>query len=1139
MHFDRYKWLLLWILSLPGFCQAQRNYAPHSVLSQPGSWYKISTSRPGIYKLDISFLNSLGINTSNLSSQSIRLFGNGGRMLEEGNGSLYTDDLYENAIDVQDGGDGVFNGNDLVVFYSGGPHEWIRDSLNRSFRHRRNLYSEKSYYYLYIGGTGKRITSAPLLSNPVVTIRNFQDRYFHELDTVNFLNSGKEWYGEELSDLPGRTRSRSFNVPLQNAIAGNSLTIRFHFVARSVGSASSLNVLLNAQSVSSVVIPAVNGGIYDLFAQAVQAEQTGGAAQAVNLVQFNFTPGSFNAQGWINWFEVFGNRALSMSGTDQLLFRDWTSVGSSRGEFVISNATAGMQVWDITDPLDPRRMNGSISSNEFRFVNDCSRLREYAAFSNTGYLIPVNEGKVANQDLHNSAPVTLMIVTHPNLLSEAQRLAALHVQQGMSVKIFTTEQIYNEFSCGVPDPAAIRDLAKMYWDKYRSSSFPPRYLLLFGDGSFDPLDRIRNNTSLVPAWENDNALDPLGTYTSDDFYGYLDDNENINALGSGNLLDLGIGRIPAKTITEAKQYVDKWVDYHSSKAFGPWRNDLSFIADDEDNNLHFQDAETMSLTAATTAPVFNQKKVYLDAYRQESSAGGSVYPAANQAINSQAYNGSLIWNYNGHGGPDRLAEETIFDASVLNEWNNLNRLPLFITATCDFAPYDHPLLNSLGENVLLRAKTGGIALMTTTRPVFAFSNRIMNNNYLQFALQRDANGNYRRLGDAIRETKNYTYQNSGDITNNRKFTLLGDPAMQLAFPALKLVVTRVNGAVATLADTLSATEMVSIEGEVRDWQDQLITGFNGQVYPSVFDKVARFTTLGNDPTSQPASFSSQNNVLYRGKATVTNGRFRFQFRMPKDINYQYGNGRLSLYAEDSVKDGNGSFTQFIIGGNAVDNSGDREGPVIKAWMNDERFVNGGITDQDPLLILKLSDSSGVNTAGGSIDHDIVATLDNDNRQYYVLNDFYQGDLDNYKKGEVRFQLPLLEPGHHSLHIKAWDVLNNSGEASIDFLVAKDEELQIGHILNYPNPFSTHTSFWFEHNKPGQVLQVTVQIMTISGRVIRELKKQVITAGNRNTELMWDGKDEQGQRVGRGVYLYNLRVSAGSQVKQKIEKMVIF
>jgi hypothetical protein len=416
----------------------------------------------------------------------------------------------------------------------------------------------------------------------------------------------------------------------------------------------------------------------------------------------------------------------------------------------------------------------------------------------------------------------------------------------------------------------------------------------------------------------------------------------------------------------------------------------------------------------------------------------------------------------------------------------------------------------------------------------------MNNNYLQFALQPDAAGKYRSLGDAVKDAKNYTYQNSGDITNNRKFTLLGDPAMTIAYPTLKVRTTKINGIPATQADTLSAKEKIIIEGEVADAQGNILSGFTGNVYPVVFDKPQTNTTLANDPTSQQTSFITQSNVLFKGKVSVINGRFSFSFKMPKDINYQYGNGKLSLYAENGSQDGNGFFTNFIVGGasNTIDN--DREGPQIKSYLNDENFVNGGLTNENPILIVKLSDSSGINTAGTGVGHDIVAALDNDSRQFFTLNDFYQGDQDSYQHGVVRFQLPEMKAGIHTLKIKAWDVLDNSSEVVLDFTVAKDEDLELSHVLNYPNPFTTRTQFWFEHNKPGQDLQVRLQVFTLTGRVIKMIEKTINTTGNRSSELEWDGLDEYGSKVGRGVYLYKLSVTApGKLKKEKIEKLVIF
>jgi hypothetical protein len=1121
--------------------RAQRIYNPNSVLAT-GNWYKLSIKEAGIYKIDIPFLNSLGINTSNLASSAVRLYGNGGQMLSEANAGPWLDDLQENAIMIADGGDGIFNGADYILFYAPGPDRWVNDSINQRFTHQKNIYNDKSYYFLTVGGIGKRITSAPAVFSPNVTINNFSERYFHELDTVSFLLSGKEWYGEELSNLPGRTPTRSFGINIADILNGSSLLIQSNCVGRSVGAGSSFDVKINNNSVGQIAITPVGTGQFDLFAQQATSVFSTITSQTNLTVSYTYNPGSVNAQGWINWFELFARRNLSLNGTNQLLFRDWPSVGNNTGEFVVTNATANTQVWDITDPLNPLKMAGNLIGNQFRFVNNCNRLHEYAAFNPDNLLAPIKEGTIANQNLHNTSPVDYIIVVYAPFLSQAQRLAQFHRQHdGYRSLVVTTQQLFNEFGSGSPDPVAIRDFLKMYHDKYGNSTTDKlKYVLLFGDASYDYKDRLTFNTNFVPAWENNFSLDPLATYASDDFYGFLDNNEDINSGAIINYLDVGIGRVPAKNIDEAKNFVDKVEAYFASQSMGPWRNNLTFIADDEDQNLHLQDAEIITNTVNTTAPVFNQEKIYLDAFHQESGSGGSSYPQANQTIDNQIYNGTLIWNFTGHGGPRRLAEETILDQDIVNNWNNPTRLPLFITASCDFAPYDIPQVNSIGENILLRPKTGAIALMTTTRVVFAFSNRIMNNNYLQFALQPDANGKYKNLGDAVRDSKNYTYQTSGDITNNRKFTLLGDPALTIAYPSLKVRAVKVNGIPATQADTLSAKEKIIIEGEVTDVQGNILTGFNGNVYPSVFDKPQTITTLANDPASQQTTFNTQTNLLFKGKASVSNGRFSFTFKVPKDINYQYGNGRLSLYTENGSQDGNGLFTNLVIGGagNTIDS--DNEGPVINPFLNDEKFVNGGVTNEHPVLIVKLADSSGINTAGTGIGHDIVATLDNDNHQFFILNDFYESDLDSYQKGAVRFQLPELEPGIHTLKIKAWDVLNNSREVMLDFIVARDENLEISHVLNYPNPFTTKTQFWFEHNKPGQDLQVRLQVFTLTGRVIKMFQKTINTAGNRSNDLEWDGRDEYGDKVGRGVYIYKLSVTvAGKLKKEKIEKLVIF
>lgn len=1118
----------------------QRVYNTNSVLAS-GTWSKIAIRQAGIYKIDAGFLANAGFTVSNLTSSSIRLYGNGGSMLSEANSDIPIDDLAENAIQVVDGGDGLFNTGDYFLFYTSGPDKWVKDSVNKRFTHQKNVYSDSAYYFITVGGVGKRINLLQVTSTPTLTVNSFNERTFHELDSVNLLASGKEWLGEEFADAPGKTVTRSFPVSIPNLITSLPVTLISNCVSRSINAASRFDVRLNNQLTQQINVASTGAGLYDLFAQ--QSQQVSDVLSIQENLQVNYTyiPGAFNAQGWLNFFEIHARRNLVLPNSGMLAFRDWNSVGNNICEFIISNATSTIQVWDVTDPLTPVRMQGSFVNTEFRFINNAGRLHEYIAFNPANGLTPVNSGHIANQNLHNSQVADYLIITNKQLLSQAERLAAFHRDKNsLKVVVITTEQVFNEFSSGSKDPVAIRNLVKMYFDKAASNpNNRPKYLLLFGDASFDYKDRVSNNTDLVPAYESRVFLDPLSTYTSDDFFGFLDDNEDINSGLVTNLLDIGIGRVPAKNIEEAKNYVDKVIVYYSKESLGAWRNIVSVIADDEDNNLHLQDAELVTGTIAVN-PIFNLQKIYMDAYPQESGSAGSRYPTVNETINNRITNGTLLFNFIGHGGAARLAEEVILDQSMINSWNNTNRLPLFVTATCDFAPYDNPFINSIGENILLRPKTGGIAMMTTTRLVFSFSNRIMNNNYMQFAMQPDANGKYRSLGETVMAAKNYTYQTSGDIINNRKFTLLGDPALTLGFPQFKIKTTRINTIDPLLTtDTLSAAEKVVIEGELTDNNGAALSSFNGTVYPVIYDKPKNITTKANDPGSQPATFQQQSNVLFKGKATVTNGRFNFSFKVPKDINYQYGAGKISYYAENGTIDGSDFFNGFIVGGSASTIDPDKNGPEMKAWLNDEKFVNGSIVNQQSILILKLADSSGINTSGTGIGHDITSMLDNDPGQIFNLNNYYEADLDKYGEGYARFQLPKMEPGLHSLRIKAWDVLNNSTEIVLEFMVMSDEDLVIDHVLNYPNPFTTNTQFWFEHNKPGQDLFVQVHIFSLSGKVVRKLEKTINTPGNRSNDLDWDGRDDFGDKIGRGVYIYRLKVLyPGSKPIIVTEKLVI-
>jgi hypothetical protein len=1115
---------------------SQRVYAPNSVLST-GNWAKIGVTKEGVYKIDANALGGMGFGSGAITSSAIRIYGNGGAMLPEGNSAPRPDDLVENAILVEDGGDAVFSGSDFLVFYAPGPHQWVKDSLNKRFSHVKNLYSDTAYYYISIGGNGKRIQSPAALGPATIQVNSYNERYFYEKDLVNLLASGKEWLGEEFSSS---VSSKTFNVDWPNRILTSPVQVNVKLAGRSIGAASRFNLQLNGQALNQVNIAAVSGYFLDATATEGSLQQSLVSAQTGLSLGLQFQPAAAGAVGWLNWFEMHGRSKLILLPNIPLFFRDWESVSANAiAQFQISNANANTQVWDLSQPLQPQKMNTVLSGTDLNFSQAANSLREFVAFDKSNLPSPILLGKVNNQNLHQTGAADLLIITHSSLLAEAKRLAAFHEQQdGYKSVVATTEQIYQEFASGIPDPTSLRDYVKMYFDKAASASSRPRFLLLFGTGSYDYQYRTAGNINLVPTYQTVQSFDPLISHTSDDFFGLLDTSDDINFVAPAGLLDLGIGRIPARNPAEAATMVNKIIHYHDPVSMGGWRNQAVFIADDKDGNLHLSDAESLNVAVNNTNSRFNQEKVYLDAYPLLSGNGGGRYPAVNEAIVNAVFNGKLIVNYSGHGNYLRLTEEAVLSATEVKRFNNPDKLPLFITASCDFAPYDDPSKQSLGSSLLLDNANGAIALMTTTRVVFAYSNRIMNDNYLRIALKPSPSGQYLTLGEAVMAAKNETYQSFGDVFNNRKFTLLGDPAMRLAFPKNQVELTSINGQAPTGKDSLQALGKYQISGKITDGTGATLSNFQGEVETILYDKAQSVKTLGNDITSPVISFQVQNSILFKGRATVKNGLFQFNLILPKDINYQPGKGRFSFYATDGKRDAAGADTNYIIAGLAPALT-DNRGPEIKAWLNDTTFKNGGLTHENPVLLMDLLDSSGINVSGAGIGHEITAVIDGNERNVLVLNSYYSSAVDDYQRGRVRYQLPTMTPGKHQIRLKAWDLANNSSEALLDFEVAKQEKAVIQKPMNYPNPFNQQTTISFEHNQPNTQLPVEVGIFATNGQLIKTIRKTVFTAGTRNCEIQWDGTDENGQKLKKAIYIYRVVITLGETKFVSAGQMILF
>jgi len=746
-------------------------------------------------------------------------------------------------------------------------------------------------------------------------------------------------------------------------------------------------------------------------------------------------------------------------------------------------------------------------------------LREFIAFDNSDFFTSAFVEEVANQNLHGTAVVDYIIVSHPDFISEAERLQTFHSEfSGLKTIIVTPQQIYNEFSSGKQDLSAIRDFVRMLYERAADGE-KPRYLLLFGDASYDFKNRISYNTNFVPTYESDESLHYISSYATDDYLGYLDPDEGSLRT---DLLDIGIGRFVVATAEEAKSAVDKSIHYATSQqTVGDWRNVVTFVADDEDGNSHLSQAEQLAAMVADSYHTYNVDKIYIDSYTQVSTQGGQRYPDVNEAINSRVEKGSLIMNYTGHGGEVSWAHERILEISDINGWSNMDKLTVMVTATCEFARYDDPGRVSAGELVFLNPNGGGISLFTTARATFGGSNLSLNKGFYTYVFEK-VNGEHYAMGDLIKLAK---LESEANETNDRKFVLLGDPALKIAYPVYNIETTAINNVSKRSGpDTLNALSTVVISGKITDGAKNIVSDFNGTLYSVVYDKESTETTLGQDyPSSQPTTFTLRKNVIYKGKTTVENGLFEFSFIVPKDIAYQYGFGKISYYANQDLTDASGFDDNVMIGGFNDSGTTDDEGPVLRLYMNDESFRNGNVTNQNPVLVAHVSDESGINTVGNGIGHDIVAILDGDTEKPFILNDFYETDLDGYQLGTVEYPFFDLSPGEHEVKLKIWDVFNNPSEAYLKFVVFDENQLVISNLMNRPNPFTEKTYFVFNHNKPDQAIDISINIYDLSGRLVTTIIDQSSNGGFYSTPYEWEGTSMGGSKLKGGLYIYRVDV----------------
>lgn len=1129
----------------------------NSVLAT-GEWFRFYVEKSGVYRLSKNFIQSLGMNLNSVDPRKIKIYGNGGRMLPLKNNEPYPFDLQEVAIQVIGENDGSFDNQDYILLYAEGV-----DTYNSETDTHVNIYSDRSYYYITANGfeNGKRMTDiVEPTEAPTLTVSEFDDYQFHEKDLYNFAYLGRKWFGEQFIvqneqtfqfDFPNLVTSVPIKARIVTAI-NNNLGASFKFKA-------------NNTEFGTLIFP--NGSPNsDILGKEMALNTTFTSTSNSVSITVNFNNnGVPTLNGYLDYIALTARRQLKGTGKQFLFQHEEAASDTGVIAYQLSNTNSITQIWDVSDIYNVTKKENQGGST-MSLKAHMGEIRKYVVVEPSDYYTPSREqnSRVTNQNLKGTifknnqgtfTDIDYLIITPAFLNAQAEKLASFHrSNSGLVVKVVNLENIYHEFSSGKQDIGAIRNFVRYVYHNASTPEKRVKYLNLFGDASYDFKNRIQGNTNIVPIFQyyiknsgtGPNTFNVITYYCSDDYFGMMDDSEG--SMLASDKADVAVGRMLVSTTQQAEEMVQKVFDYYDEKSYGRWRNNITLIADDIDGGsdvgLQFKLNELADAIQANK-PFFNVNKIYTDAYVQETSSGGARYPQARRDIISAFEYGSLMFNYLGHGGEGGLAHERIFEATDGQNLSNRYKYPLFTTVTCEFTKFDNPLHPTAGEYVYWNPQGGAVNMITTTRQIGISTAENFN---IKLGEVLFSYGSYQGLpyptvGEALRLAKN-----DGYITGTRMVACIGDPALQLAIPKPKVVLTHVNDIpFHEFTGSLEALSYVKLKGAIQTETGQLLSNYNGELAVQIFDKKINRTTLGNDGYMNNGQlvtmdFEVLGETIFRGNASVTNGRFEFGFVVPRDIRIPIGNGRISFYAKrlfPNLEDQSGFSDEIKVGGINENAPIDNTPPTVKLYMNDTNFISGGITNDSPIFLAFLEDENGMNTAGG-IGHDMVAILDGDETNPYILNDYYQTELDNYKKGKISYPFRNLSPGLHTITFKAWDVYNNMVTAEIQFVVVGDDKIKLENVLNYPNPFVNYTEFWFSHNRPFEPLEVQVQIMTVTGKVVRSINRTILTEGFLSREITWDGKDDFGDRIGKGVYIYKLTVKSTFSGKktEKYEKLVI-
>jgi len=1101
-----------------------------SVLNS-GNWYKFSVTQDGVVKIDYNLLRAAGINPDQINPKNIKIFTGHYGMLPQANSAIRNSDLTEIAISVVGEADEKFNSSDYILFFAKGPDENYYNQERKIFQYENNFFTDKNFYFLTIdNGPGKRIVTSLEQSGTHPVIQTYDDFAYYETEKYNLLKSGRQWFGEQFDAITEAT----IRFDLPGIVENSEITMVSHVMAQSITN-TSFQVSFNTTQILTQPITAIPNSSYDIKGRiksdtiTFSSTSVGAPAKQFQDIKYQFTKGSPGISvGYLDFFMLTFKRKLALYG-DQTIFRSIESLQNNASSFIISPATTNAQVWDVTDPNEVLNQAVVVSGGQLSFSSETTKLRTFIVFNPGNLKTPVFESKVTNQNLHQLNAPDLLIITHKNLVDEAQRLATHRQSQGISSHIITTEQIFNEYAGGKQDVTAIRDFIKGLYNQPTSSL---KNVLLFGRGSYDYKNRVLGNTNLVPIYESRNSLNPLETYASDDYYGFLEEDEGDwnESPAQDHTLEIGVGRLPVKNLEEARDVVDKLIEYDTKIVnVGSWQSQFLFVADDGDYNIHQNQADQLANSIELYDMTFTARKFYLDSFNQIERPNGQFSPEAYKALDLEVRKGALIVNYIGHGSEQVWMDERVLDETMISKWKQSPKYPLFVTATCEFGRHDDPFQITSGEKTLLQKKGGSIGLLTTSRPVISSTNFILNKSFYQSFFTKD-NNQYRDLGSIFADTKNKSISEVA----NRNFSLLADPSMKLALPENNIIINEIK--TASGSEQLKALSRVTIKGHISK-DDLANTEFNGELNLTLFDGPVTLVTKGDE--NPPFDYYERSNSFFNGKAEVAMGNFEMEFIMPKNTPEVLVSGKVSAFASTkNAEYAGGGYLNKLIGGKEEDPPVDNTPPQIRLFLGDTTFITGGRVGPNTKIVALLEDESGINISSMPSGNDITASIDNGDP--IMLNNYYEAKKGTFKKGELSYPLDDLDKGKHTLRLSASDTYNNRTTTSVDFVVTDGTDIQIETFSNYPNPFYESTTLEFTHSRPGEDLEAFLTIFDVAGKIIMNQHYHIPESQYRVTLSEWDGKSADGAKLSRGLYVGKLFVRSlldGSKNEQ-IAKLII-